>query len=273
METPSVLLITDPSWVDPTCAPVIRSFNVFFGLNKLIKKNWFAGDLRRQDAPVNDVTVMTCTYCAEDNLIFFAMPPFLLYCINLHMNQNFCILRKLFRSGKIYFTEFCAGRLSKDHLYPFFFIKRILIRCIMTSLEDSPHKGQWRGTLVFSLVCAWANGWANNRDAGDLRRHRPHYDLTVMFRILKGMPHLTVCCLTSSGFLHRLQFDGAIFQKHFIMEDIQNDICIIDVCYWNVEKPIDVMIPNLLSFAEPKVAHSSYCYVFAWLWDFVIKRI
>ena len=44
----------------------------------------------------------------------------------------------------------------------------------------SPHKGQWRGALMFSLNCAWTNGWANNRDAGDLRRHRAHYDVTIM---------------------------------------------------------------------------------------------
>ena len=24
------------------------------------------------------------------------------------------------------------------------------------------------------------NGWANNRDAGDLRRHRAHFDVTVI---------------------------------------------------------------------------------------------
>ena len=35
-------------------------------------------------------------------------------------------------------------------------------------------------TLVFSLICAWINGWVNNGEAGDLRRHRAHYDVTVM---------------------------------------------------------------------------------------------
>ena len=45
---------------------------------------------------------------------------------------------------------------------------------------DSLHKGQWRGALMFSLICAWTNGWANNRDAGDLRLHRAHYDVTVI---------------------------------------------------------------------------------------------
>ena len=33
---------------------------------------------------------------------------------------------------------------------------------------------------MFSLICAWINGWVNNREAGDLRRHRAHYDVTVM---------------------------------------------------------------------------------------------
>ena len=45
---------------------------------------------------------------------------------------------------------------------------------------NSPHKGQWREALIFSLICAWINGWVNNRETGDLRRHRAHYAVTVM---------------------------------------------------------------------------------------------
>ena len=45
---------------------------------------------------------------------------------------------------------------------------------------NSPHKRQWRGALMFSLICAWINDWVNNREAGDLRRH--HYDVIVMCR-------------------------------------------------------------------------------------------
>ena len=51
---------------------------------------------------------------------------------------------------------------------------------IHQSPVNSPHKGQWRGTLMFSLICAWTNGWVNNRDAADLRRYRDHYDVTVL---------------------------------------------------------------------------------------------
>ena len=47
-------------------------------------------------------------------------------------------------------------------------------------LVNFPHKGQWRGALMFSLIYTWMNGWVNNREAGDLRRHRPHCDVTVI---------------------------------------------------------------------------------------------
>ena len=43
---------------------------------------------------------------------------------------------------------------------------------------NSLHKGQKRGALMFSLICAWINRWVSNRQAGDLRRHRTHYDVT-----------------------------------------------------------------------------------------------
>ena len=54
------------------------------------------------------------------------------------------------------------------------------VRGIHRSPLNSPHKGQWRGALMFSLICVWINGWVNNREAGDLRRYRAHYDVTVM---------------------------------------------------------------------------------------------
>ena len=47
----------------------------------------------------------------------------------------------------------------------------------------SPHtEGQRRGALMFSLISVWTNSWANNRDIGDLKRHRAHYDVTVMLK-------------------------------------------------------------------------------------------
>ena len=59
------------------------------------------------------------------------------------------------------------------HYWPF-------VRGIHRSPVNSPHKGQWRRALMFSLICAWTNGWVNNWDAGDLRPDHTHYDITVM---------------------------------------------------------------------------------------------
>ena len=66
------------------------------------------------------------------------------------------------------------------------------VRGIHRSPVKSPHKGQWRGVLRFSLMCTWANGWSTNRDAGDLRRHCAHYDDTVMC-VLKNAVNAAFC--------------------------------------------------------------------------------
>ena len=92
------------------------------------------------------------------------------------------------------------------------------VRGIHRSPVNSPHKGQWRRALMFSFICAWINGWVNNREVGDLRRHRAHYDVTVMaYKIgplvrntTNNNPHhsvcvcvcvwiLWMCCLTHCG--------------------------------------------------------------------------
>ena len=53
-------------------------------------------------------------------------------------------------------------------------------RGIHRSPVNSPHKGQWRGALMLSLIYAWIHDWVNNREGGDLISHRAHYDVTVM---------------------------------------------------------------------------------------------
>ena len=51
---------------------------------------------------------------------------------------------------------------------------------IHRSPVNSPHRGQWRGALMFSLICVWINSWINNREAGELRRYRAHSDVIVI---------------------------------------------------------------------------------------------
>ena len=54
------------------------------------------------------------------------------------------------------------------------------VRGIHRSSVNSPHEGQWRGALMFSLICGSINAWVNNRETGDLRRHHAHYDVIEM---------------------------------------------------------------------------------------------
>ena len=64
---------------------------------------------------------------------------------------------------------------------------------IHRSPVNSPYKGQWRGAVMCSLTCAWINGCGNSDEAGDLRRHGAHYDVTVMstfVRMWNGCPVL-----------------------------------------------------------------------------------
>ena len=58
------------------------------------------------------------------------------------------------------------------------------VRGIHRSPVNSPHKGQWRGTLLFSLICARINCRVNSREAGELRRNRAHYGVIVMLSVI-----------------------------------------------------------------------------------------
>ena len=78
------------------------------------------------------------------------------------------------------------------------------VRGIHRSPVNSPHVGQWRGALIFSLICARINGWVNNREAGDLRRHRAHNDVIVMY------------------YLSRLQFVKAVAVTPLFKNSVKN---------------------------------------------------
>ena len=54
------------------------------------------------------------------------------------------------------------------------------VRGIHRSPVNSTRTGQWRGALMLSFICVSISGWVNNHEAGDLRRHHAHYDVTVI---------------------------------------------------------------------------------------------
>ena len=97
------------------------------------------------------------------------------------------------------------------------------VRAIHRSPVNSPHKGQWRVALVFSLICAWINGWVNNREAGNLRHPDAHYDVTIMTRhhevvglVLLLLSDAVASLLTNgtTAFKWRLHCHWSVVQQH-----------------------------------------------------------
>ena len=89
------------------------------------------------------------------------------------------------------------------------------VRGIHRSPTNSPHTDQWRGALMFSWICAWTNGWVNNQDAGDLRRHRAHNDVTVAWcRILIQLWDLSAfnaSLLSNFELVKRVKLEGSVY--------------------------------------------------------------
>ena len=76
-----------------------------------------------------------------------------------------------------YHDEIVIKRKHFPSYWPF-------VRDIYWSPVNAPHKGQWHGALMFSLICTWTNDWANTQDTGDLRHHHAQYNVTVMISML-----------------------------------------------------------------------------------------
>ena len=85
-----------------------------------------------------------------------------------------CWLMSFFSPGLLHRYSWWRHPMEHfQHYWPF-------VREIHRSTVDSSNKGQWRGALMYSLICAWTNGWVYNGNAGDLRPHRVHYDVAIM---------------------------------------------------------------------------------------------
>ena len=95
------------------------------------------------------------------------------------------------------------------------------VRGIHRSLVNSPHKSQWRGALMFSLICVWINGWVNNGEAGDLRRYRSHYDVTV---ILSGYGTAILFTTFEMSWLNRRPFNSLFNNFHRLAKQYSSEL-------------------------------------------------
>ena len=101
--------------------------------------------------------------------------------------------------------KFRALSVSRDDVIKCKHVPRYLpfLWGIHRSPVNYPHKGEWRGALMFSLICAWINGCVNNGEAGDLRRHRALYDVTVVVHEMSAILSRPQC-VNIYGFIRTL---------------------------------------------------------------------
>ena len=126
------------------------------------------------------------------------MPCLWLICTNT-VWYNYSILNFL---QTLHNLEFISGPRRRVLRYPWWYHQMETFSALQALCAgnspvpvNSSHTGQWRGALMFPLICAWINVWANNRESGDLTRHRAHYDVIEMS---KGVSQLVNILLQSS---------------------------------------------------------------------------
>ena len=106
-------------------------------------------------------------------------------CYTNHHLMSACWLGGI-SSSKTMFKRRLQNELKQHKVTWWHLQMKILSAILAICAWNSPVTGEfhlqrpWRGALMFSLICAWINGWINNREAGDLRRHRTHsYGVTT----------------------------------------------------------------------------------------------
>ena len=101
----------------------------------------------------------------------------------------FHVIYRAFQEIETWFTLCCFCCSLVPVLFTGFMMTSSIETCprywpfvqgIHRSPVNSLHKGQSHRALMSSLIYAWINDCINNREAGDLRRHCAHYDVTVM---------------------------------------------------------------------------------------------
>ena len=85
-----------------------------------------------------------------------------------------------------------------------------VVRGIHRSPVNSPHIGQWRGALMFPLICVGINRWINKREAGDLRRNCAHYDVSVMNYCYLICSRYNICAVYQNHLIKKCKYNGDI---------------------------------------------------------------
>ena len=117
--------------------------------------------------------------CWKNNTFIYTTPR--------HWNREIYTTKTLYGSWLAFFYQILLSHATRSRNMIWWRHQMEIFSALLAICEGNPSasggfpsQSQWRGALMFSLICTWTNGWANNRVTGDLRRHRAHYDVHIM---------------------------------------------------------------------------------------------
>ena len=104
----------------------------------------------------------------------------------------------------------------------------LLALCERISPMTGEFPVQRRVTCSFAafFICTWTNGSVNNQDTGDLRRHRPHYDVTVMVNDIEIHCKRSILCLKLHLMIHQTSVNTTIIQRLSSISISDCDMCV-----------------------------------------------
>ena len=151
---------------------------------------WWVTDNRHISNPISRSSISEKLWgktCDKHNCFHFNKTSAISHCYGL----VFCAYLTFCPVGSWIFHDDVIKWKHFPRYWPFVWV-------IHQSTVNYPHKGQWREALMFSLICAWLNGWVNNREAGDLRCHPAHYDVIVMWLVEIILDKVQYCTCAAS---------------------------------------------------------------------------
>ena len=135
----------------------------------------------------------------------------------------------------------------------------------------SPHKGQWRiWVLMFSLICALTNSWANTLNVGDLRS-RDHYDVTVM------LCHYDSCISNHCADSTEVMVLYELYHTIKIALQLLNRLCLREVgrlpishspCYWWVHLLTRITHHVMAAVCDITALHGPH-HIPAWISNYI----
>ena len=144
------------------------------------------------------------------------------------------------------------------------------VRGIHRSPVNSPHKGQWRGALMFSLMCVRINGCVNNREAGDLRRNQAHYDVIVMNIIIHAFENMAACCFNVFEMI--LCQSTCVNRPCILSTWIKQVRLVVSILIYTLKVEVDVLWQYLLRGLKQGIFHIHVLLSWLCFWKLFMSR-